>query len=144
MTIVPNPNNWSCLAACAATIAGATLEDFCRHVGHDGSEAPVESGHPEGRRSFTLAEAESFLRARGWRLRKVGHGWEAGRQVWGLDLALVALLPRSHAFPHWTLWHGPTGAFLETGPKKVRGARQFPAGPSANIGEVWEVSRGLL
>jgi hypothetical protein len=141
MRVVANPNNWSCLAACAATIAGSSVAAFATHAGHDGSACDGSSGHPDGRRSFALAEARRFLRQHGWRLDYLGGGPGVAKHLTSCRVGLVSLLPATGpAYPHWAVWDGTDRVLLEVGPCRPVGPRPLSEVVS-RIAEAWEVSR---
>jgi hypothetical protein len=126
--IVRNPNNWSCLAACAATITCRPIFDVFDAVGHDGSEHRPESAHPDRRRSFLLEEARHYLSSQGWFMRRLGEGVDGVERLRWVHVGLVGLLPRTGPrYPHWTVWSGAKGMLLETGPAHPVGPRDLGA-----------------
>lgn len=70
---VTQPDDWSCIAACSAMVAGMEIADFIQFIGHDGSEINKEtSHHPDGRKGFSDWEMCRFL---------IYHGYNLGAEI---------------------------------------------------------------
>lgn len=61
MQIIRQPNDWTCLAACAAMITSTSIQDFIDYTGHDGSEYDETSPHPDKRKGYMMHEMASYL-----------------------------------------------------------------------------------
>lgn len=68
LKLIRQPNNYTCIAACAAMVTHTTLEEFIKFAGHDGSDNSPDSPHPDKRRGFGITELAAYLSLHGYHL----------------------------------------------------------------------------
>lgn len=95
------PNDWSCLAACACMITDEPLEALYADLGHDGSEIIEDSQFADGRRGFAFCEITRYLAGRGFNL-----GAPMGHEVDSFRSRPALLIVNGANYNHAVVWSG--------------------------------------